>query len=946
MQEPIADPIFGSMTNRSPPAEKIACFRSLFRGRTDVYPRRFESRKSGKVGYQPACGNEWVRGICEKPRIKCSACPHQNWLPVNDETVRWHLEGSDAKGQPFVMGVYPMLLDETCFFLAMDLDGGGWAEDAAACAETCRFLKIPFALERSRSGDGAHLWFFFREAIPAVLARKLGSHILTETMERRPEIGLCSYDRFFPNQDTLPRGGFGNLIALPLQKLPRDSGNSLFLNHNLEPAPDQWALLGGVERLDRETVDACVTQAERRGRIVGVRAVATDEFALSPWEAPPSRTPKDPPIRSPLPKSLRLVLADQIYIPKNDLPPELRNRLIRIAAFQNPEFYRAQSMRLPTYDKPRVIACAEDYPEHLALPRGCREDVLALLGRVGVAATIDDRRENGTPITTQFLGQLRPDQQAAADAVLAHETGVLAATTAFGKTVLAAWLIAARGTNTLVLVHRQQLMEQWKERLSSFLDIQKDEIGTLGGGSKRLKGKIDVALIQSLVRKSAVDDRVAGYGQLIVDECHHLPATSFELVARRSKSKYVLGLSATVARKDGHHPIIIMQCGPIRYRVDAKHQAAVRPFAHNVIVRPTGFQPGEEAKDDSRMEYQRLIEALASDGPRNSLICTDVLAVVAEGRFPLVLTERTEHLEALVSLLGEALEGQDVAVIALRGGMGKRQLAAAMSRLDVPEGAVPRVVVATGRFVGEGFDDPSLDTLFLAMPVSWRGTIAQYVGRLHRLHHGKQEVRVYDYADLNARILSRMFEKRCAGYEAVGYTILLPAHALPGWPAEVPLPVSTGWKRDYAASVRRLIRDGIDAELATSFLLSTNELETPRSDGARSATEAFLYRRLQTLPATSGRFRMNAELPILFGQRSTMEVDFLCTPSMLAIEIDGPQHLGDAEAWRRDRRKDLLLQQHGYLVLRFLADDVGKRLDAVIDTILAAMRSGETRTRT
>jgi hypothetical protein len=334
-----------------------------------VYPRRFESRTTGRAGYQPACGNEWVRGVCEKPRIKCSECPNQRFLPVTDEVVRWHLSGHDCAGRDFVMGVYPMLRDETCHFLALDFDGDHWREDASAFLEMCRRLGVPAALERSRSGNGGHVWVFFDEAVSATLARKLGSLLLTETMERRPELGLRSYDRLFPNQDTLPKGGFGNLIALPLQRAARDHGNSVFVDDALQPHPDQWAFLASFQRLSRAQLDGFVQAAEGRGRILGVRMALTEGEDGAPWTTPPSRRRKEARIDGPLPAKLELVLADQIYIAKQDLPPALRNRLIRLAAFQNPEFYRAQAMRLPTYDKPRVIACAEDCSRHIGLPR-------------------------------------------------------------------------------------------------------------------------------------------------------------------------------------------------------------------------------------------------------------------------------------------------------------------------------------------------------------------------------------------------------------------------------------------------------------------------------------------------------------------------------------------------------------------------------------------------
>ena len=923
------------ITNTSPPAEKIVLFRSLFRGRAEVYPLRFESVKTGRAGYSPVCGNEWVRGVCEKPRIKCSDCAHQKWLPVTDDVIRRHLSGVDERGKAFVAGVYPMLLDERCFFLAVDFDDGDWAADSRAFLETCTSLKVPAVLERSRSGEGGHVWIFFAEAIPAVLARKLGAHLLTETMERRPEAGLKSYDRLFPNQDTLPRGGFGNLIALPLQKVPREKGNSMFVNEKLEPYTDQWVFLAGIEKMSKAQVEVIVREAEGRGRVIGVRmALPDDEDAAEPWKLTPSRRRDSLPVGE-MPASIDLVLADQVYVPKEGLPASLRNALIRIAAFQNPEFYKAQAMRLPVYDKPRIIACAEDHAEHIALPRGCLEELLDLLKQLKIKARLKDERFSGKRLDLSFAGTLRADQQKAGAAMLAHDCGVLSATTAFGKTVLAAWLIAQRGVNTLILVHRQQLMEQLVERLAQFLNLKPTEIGRLGAGKKKLTNNVDVALIQSLVRKGVVSDLVAHYGHVIVDECHHLSAHSFELVARRTKAKYVTGLSATVARKDGHHPIIFMQCGPVRHRVDARQQAAERPFTHEVLVRPTGFIPDGEPEEDKRLEYQHLCDAVMKSATRNAQIIAEVLCAVRAGRSPVVLTERTEHLE----LIAAGLRVQVPHVITLQGGMGRKSLTAALDQLKTIPVGEGRVVIATGRFIGEGFDDSRLDTLFLTMPVSWRGTIAQYAGRLHRLHDSKKVVQVYDYADLDVPMLSRMFDKRCVGYEAVGYTILLPASALPGWPQEVPLPVDPQWKQDYAASVRRLIRDGIDPPLAQLFVHAarTPSADAVGSERARSASEAFIFRRFETLPALAGKFRLNAPLPIPFDDRGQMEVDLLCEKAKLVIEIDSPQHLGDVVAYRRDRRKDTLLQTHGYLVLRFLADDLGKELDTVLDTVLRVM---------
>ena len=922
------------VSRASPPHEKIALFRSLFLGREDVYPRRFESRRTGRAGYQPACANEWVRGLCEKPRIKCSDCLQRRLLPVTDDVISWHLRGKDAAGQPFVAGVYPLLLDETCHFLAIDFDKAGWQEDAVAFLATCRRFDLPAALERSRSGRGGHVWIFFDQAIPAALARRLGSFMLTETMEERPDIGLDSYDRLFPNQDTMPHGGFGNLIALPLQRQARDEGNSVFLDEHLSPWPDQWAFLAGVSRVRRDHAERLAQEAEHSGRVVGVR-LPPDEDDDAPWTVAPSRRHKESTVSGVLPESLEIVQANQLYIPKDGLNPGLRNRLLRVAAFQNPEFYAAQAMRLSTFGKPRVMACAEDHPHHIGLPRGCLDDVRAVLDNAGVRAVLRDERQAGTNLDVRFQGELRVDQQRAADAMLRHDTGVLAATTAFGKTVIAAWLIARRGVNTLVLVHRRQLMDQWVDRLSTFLGVPSKAIGRIGGGRDRATGQLDVAIIQSLVRKGVVDDRVADYGHLIVDECHHLSAQSFENVARQSKARFVLGLSATVTRKDGHHPIIFMQCGPVRHRVDPRTQAAARPFEHIVLVQPTSFVPLRDAEPDRRLEFQRLYQGLVEDDERNRRICADVVDAVGTGRSPLVLTERNEHLERLEA----GIVGHVAHVITLKAGLGKRQRLAMAERLASVPPDQGRVILATGKHIGEGFDDPRLDTLFLTMPVSWRGTVAQYAGRLHRLHDGKRDVRVYDYADLNVPMLARMFDRRCRGYEAIGYRIFLPASAIPGWPADVVLPSDPVWKRDYSGSVRRLVRDGVDVPLASLFVHAARAVP-PDAEGAaraRSATEEFLFRRLETLVDTKRRFVLNESLAIPFDQQGRLEVDLLCADARMAVELDGGQHLGDPEAYRRDRKKDQLLQEHGYFVLRFLAEDVGKCLDQVLDAILRTM---------
>jgi hypothetical protein len=437
------------VTGMSSGQEKIRLFRSLFRGREDVFPRRFESKKTGKSGYQPCCRKEWIKGLCRKPKMKCHECESRDFVPVTDEVIQSHLLGRDVfmkrSKRDYTIGVYPLLPDETCWFLAVDFDKEDWMDDVSVYMDTCRTYKVPAALERSRSGKGGHVWIFFSEPIPAGLARQLGAFMLTESMEQRPDIGFESYDRFFPSQDTMPRGGFGNLIALPLQKEPREEGNTVFLNEHFTPYPDQWAFLSSIERMTRSEVEAVVNQASTRGGILGVRMVATDEDDSEPWLDPPSRHRRELPISGPLPKQIELILGNQVYVEKKILPHGLQNRLIRLVAFQNPEFYKAQAMRFPTFDKPRIIHCCEDFPKYIGLPRGCLEEVISLLKSFGIKTVLKDERFAGCQIDIGFRGVLRSEQEKAVEALLSHDTGVLSASTAFGKTVIASFLIAKRG---------------------------------------------------------------------------------------------------------------------------------------------------------------------------------------------------------------------------------------------------------------------------------------------------------------------------------------------------------------------------------------------------------------------------------------------------------------------------------------------------------------------
>lgn len=756
------------ITNTSPSHEKVDLFRSLFAGRPDVFPVRWENRKTGRSGYSPACANEWAKGICGKPKVKCGECPYQKFIQPDESVMEKHLRGDDGRSGDFVAGVYPLLPGDTCWFLAVDFDKASWAEDANALLETCRAKGVPAALERSRSGNGGHIWIFFSEPVSARLARQFGSVLITETMERRPEIGFASYDRLFPNQDTMPLGGFGNLIALPLQNTARKAGNSVFVDTDMRPFADQWTYLSSLPRLSAAAVTRLVEAAELSGRVLGVRMPVDDEQADEPWKMSPSRRSKPQSLDVPVPSTIKVTVADQIYIDRSELSSAMIAQLVRLAAFQNPEFYRAQAMRLPTFGKPRIVSCAELHPRHVALPRGSFDEAIEFLSDHGVTADLDDLREDGTrlPETAYFRGELRQQQSRAFEALAEHDTGVLAATTAFGKTVVASALIAHRARNTLVLVHRRELLNQWVESLRSFLQIDPKQIGIIGAGKRKPTGVVDVALIQSLVRKGEVDDVVADYGHLIVDECHHLSAASFELVARRSKARYVTGLSATVARKDGHHPIIFMQCGPVRHQVSAKSQAAESGIHHRARQRHTRFRLPDALAMAERPSMPAIYAALAEDETRNDLIFDDVLKSLEAKRSPIVLTERKDHLENLQ----QRFTGFAKNIVVLRGGMSAKNRKAAHAALNVDDDE-ERLILATGRYIGEGFDDARLDTLFLTMPIAWKGTLAQYVGRLHRRHDEKKDVLVVDYVDSSVPVLARMADKRRTGYRALGYVM-------------------------------------------------------------------------------------------------------------------------------------------------------------------------------
>lgn len=753
-----------SINQYSPTNEKITLFMSLFKGRNDVYAKKWQNKK-GFSGYSPHCMNEWTPGICNKPRIKCSSCNQQRFSPLDEAAVEKHLRGE------MIVGIYPMELDETCHFLAIDFDKENWQKDISVLRETCLNFDIPIAIERSQSGNGCHAWFFFEDKVPAALARKLGSSLLTYSMNKRHKISFASYDRLFPNQDTMPKGGFGNLIALPLQKEVRDNGNSVFIDEDFLPYPDQWSFLSTIEKMN-ETFLATLIKKLSKGNDLGL--LKDGDSTLKPWVKQTIELKKGD-----FPETVKIVRSGMLYIEKNGLSQRALNTLKRYAAFKNPAFYKAQAMRISTYGKSRIISCADDFENYLALPRGCEDEVMQTFNELKVKQKIKDETNSGKDINVEFNGTLQREQQEALEALLIHDHGVLSAATAFGKTVIGANLISVRKVNTLVLVHRQQLLSQWRERLEQFLIInesmpelprkrgrkkEQNLIGHLGAGKDRLSSIVDIAIMQSVNIGGKVKEAINNYGMIIVDECHHIPAITFEQILKQATAKYVYGLTATPSRPDGHHPIIFFYCGPIRFSVDAKKQAEKRPFEHYLIPRFTAFKMGW-GKDESEPTIQEIKSNLISDEVRNQLIIDDVINCYQKGRNSLILTGRVAHVDDL----GEMLRKWIPNVICLKGGMGVKKTSSMMNEINSIPDTESFVLVATGSYIGEGFDEARLDTLFLAMPIAWKGTLQQYAGRLHRFSEHKKDVQIYDYVDIHVKMLEKMYGKRLKGYAAIGY---------------------------------------------------------------------------------------------------------------------------------------------------------------------------------
>jgi superfamily II DNA or RNA helicase len=759
------------VTMRSDPSTKIALFRSLFHGREDVYAKRWVSETTGKSGYSPVCENEWDGILCDKRKQRCSDCKNRKLQPLTDGVIAMHLKGKSKNGAD-VIGIYPLTADECCYFVAVDFDEKGWKKDISAFFSVCKQRQIPVAVERSRSGNGGHAWIFFTEKIAASKARRLATALLTQAMEEWHGINFSSYDRLFPNQDIMPKGGFGNLIALPLQGLARLKGNSVFIDGDFIPYSDQWAYLSSIQRLSKEQIDEALT--ELKGEELGELETSEQSKEEKPWKKRKNLSIFDFPVL------VKITIANMIYIEKKGFSEYAMNCVKRLAAFKNPEFYKAQKLRLPVYNKPRIIATHEETDEYIALPRGCMDDLTAMLNDFSVTYETKDERNYGMPINVKFSGTLRAEQIPAFQALANEEFGVLSATTAFGKTVIGGALIAEKGVNVLILVHTAALLDQWKKALSKFLLLQnelpslpkgrgrkkaREQIGQLGATKNTLNGFVDIAILQSLFDGDEVKEFVKDYGMVIVDECHHVPAISFEKVMKAANARFVYGLTATPTRQDGHQAIIFMQCGKIRYRVDAEEQAKKHGFSHTVIPRFTSFCIPLSANGSPAI--QTILNQVCESKTRNDLIVNDGVRLAEEGKNVIVLTERKTHAELLAKEIAE--KGiKTYLLIGAESAKTKREKLSAIANAAEND---RYVIVATGKYVGEGFDEARLDTLLLAMPISWKGKLAQYAGRLHRQYKGKNEVIIYDYVDINVGVLEGMYHKRMVGYRAIGYEI-------------------------------------------------------------------------------------------------------------------------------------------------------------------------------
>jgi superfamily II DNA or RNA helicase len=758
---PIGRPSLESIPSNN--TEKVALFLKLFRGREDVFPKRWENPKTGKSGYSPACRNEWVKPICQKPQIKCGECKHQNFPLLDEAAIEGHLKG------PTIVGTYAIREDDTCTFLACDFDESGWKEDALAYQQAAREIGIEVSIERSRSGNGAHAWIFFDTPVPARLARSLGTLILAKCSELNIRLSLDSYDRLFPSQDYLPRGGFGNLIALPLQRTPREAGNSCFLDSELKLIGDQWAYLSQVRRISERELREVLNRSLPAKPSTRQQKDGFDDISWITDQAILDKTTAEKIDYSIDGQKIEINFGAMLSIPLEGLPGKIVAKLKKTASFPNPRFYEMQRMRMQTYPHPRFIFSGELRPEDILLPRGVLDDVVRILTVAGAKVIIRDERIAKRRIKVNFHGELTEQQKSAVKAWKTADTGILMAPPGAGKTVMGCAVIAERKVSTLVLVHRQEILSQWKARITQFLGIPAKEIGVLSGTKKKLTGQVDLVMLQTLAKLDDFSEIADRYSQIIIDECHHIPAVSFAEVLKQLPARYVLGLTATPYRKDGLEKILFQQCGPIRHEILSVDGGALTKAAD---VYETGFRLPENV--GAKPPYHVLVHSLVTDKQRNFIIANHAVDALMQKRFPLLVSDRKEHLELLDALIKERAAAQEcsVAVVRLASDMSAKARDSVLREIkELRSRQCQVILLSTGSLIGEGFDLPELDTLILTTPLSFEGRMIQYAGRLHRLSGTKSEVQVIDFVDSYVAICLKMYRNRVKAYRKMGYQV-------------------------------------------------------------------------------------------------------------------------------------------------------------------------------
>ncbi|MGL3807540.1 TOTE conflict system archaeo-eukaryotic primase domain-containing protein [Paeniglutamicibacter sp. R2-26] len=732
----------GPVTSRSPAETKVAFYRSLFGACTDIYALRWENARAGTSGWVPAVAGGWRKWMDRETA---------DYLPLTPAAIEAHLRGSEH------LGLYSLTGNDGCHFVASDFDGAAALLDALAYTKAARHFQVPAALEISQSGRGAHVWIFFTQEVPAADARALASALLAEAMDIRGSMSLRSYDRLFPSQDRHTGKAMGNLIAAPLNGKRRQHGATLFLDTStLEPYADQWAYLSTLGR---------VTPAEL-GRLVR-RLPAPVTGAKTRFRAPTATRI--------VPRTAALVHAEigsRITVRSGDLGPAMVSALKHAASLPNPLFFEKQRQRRSTWDTPRFLTSYDETLEgDLVLPRGVRPLLEDLVHSAGSTLQLEDVRERGTAQEFAFTGELREGQRQAVDHALAHELSLIVAAPGSGKTVMALAVAATRNTSTLILVDRNALADQWRAQVLALLGVK---AGQLGGGRTKLRGVVDVALLPTLARKKDVARLCTGYGQVIVDECHHVPAAAFTHVMNQIPAAYWLGLTATPYRRDGLEELIFHQLGTDSHEF-AKSRPGQLPHAPGQAPAPalelrlheTAYDYAGDAVAGDPGGLHEIYRDLMADPGRLAQVADDVCAAYAGGAKALVLSTWKRHLD----LLAGALRERGIEPVLLTGALTGRERTAAIAATEATASGAPIVVLGTGSLIGEGFDAPVLDTLFLAAPISFKGRLVQYVGRVTRSHPGKEVAVVHDYHDVLTPVLASSWAKRRAGYADMGFTL-------------------------------------------------------------------------------------------------------------------------------------------------------------------------------